>query len=84
VELRTNPDRVRQVETAAPAAPEPTPAPAPKRTHTVQFGDTLEKIAEKYYHDPKQWIRIYTANSAKLRESGGAINPGMELAIPEQ
>lgn len=83
-ELRTNPDRVRNVESATPAPASPAPAAPPaKRMHVVEFGDTLEKIAQKYYGDRTQWVRIYTANSAKLT-NGGALSAGMELEIPEK
>jgi nucleoid-associated protein YgaU len=77
-ELRTTPERVRSAE----STPLATPAPKPARKHIVQFGDTLEKIAEKYYGDPKGWVRIYTANNAKLRDAQ-ALSPGTELEIPE-
>ncbi len=76
-ELRTNLERLRNTETA------PAPAAAPAtRKHVVQAGDTLEKIAQKYYGDSKRWIKIYTANNDLLRD-GRPLKAGMELEIPE-
>lgn len=58
------------------------PAPGPSRasaTYTVQAGDTLMKIAEKYYGDKRQWTLIRDANKG--------INPnrivaGQVLTLP--
>jgi nucleoid-associated protein YgaU len=74
-ELRTNPDRLRA---SGPIAAEPA---TPPRTYVVQDGDTLEKIAEKQYGDPKRWVKIYTANNEVLRD-GRPLKAGMELQIP--
>jgi LysM repeat protein len=82
-ELRTNPERVRAAETAPAPTPPPAPPAAPTRTHVVQSGDTLEKIAEKYYGDAKRWVRIYTVNNDLLRD-GRPLKAGMELEIPEK
>lgn len=83
-ELRTNPERLRAAaekraatETAAPAAPT-----SAVRIHVVVAGDTLEKIAKKYYGDPGKWNTIYFANNAQL-SGGRPLKPGMELEIPE-
>lgn len=77
-ELRTSPERLRAAETAPVAAP----PPAPTRTHTVQAGDTLEKIAQRYYGAPNQWHRIYDANAAQLG-NGRPLTAGMQLHVPE-
>ena len=84
-ELRTNAERRRALQsppTPAPAAPETPAAPHP-RTHVVQPGDTLEKIANKYYGNPDRWRAIYAANNAFL-SGGRPLKPGMELEIPEE
>lgn len=59
-------------------------APAPKggRMHVVEAGDTLERIAQKYYGTAEKWNRIYAANQAQLG-SGRPLTTGMELVIPE-
>jgi LysM repeat protein len=65
----------------------PTPAVPPAapavRTYTVQPGDTLEKIATKFYGAANEWGKIYAANSEALSATSG-IKPGMELKIPEK
>lgn len=78
-ELRTNAERIRV--TPPPAASSPADGPI-RRVHVVQQGDTLEKIARKYYGAPERWSRIYAANNDLLRD-GRPLKPGMELEIPE-
>jgi len=90
-ELHTSLARLRAVsETgrapAASAAPPPVAPPAPAlrstpHTYVVQPGDTLEKIAQKYYGAPDRWQKIYLANNALL---GGnrPLQAGMELELP--
>ena len=48
-------------------------------THTVQKGETLWKIAEKYYKDGKSYTKIMEIN--KLRNT--TINVGQVLVIPQ-
>ena len=64
------------------ASPEPSAAPV-ARTYTVQRGDTLEKIATRFYGAADQWNKIYAANAEALATSQG-LKPGMELQIPEK
>ncbi len=45
--------------------------------YTVEDGDTLFKIAEKFYCDRAQWKSIYTANPEVI-----VLVPGTELLIP--
>jgi nucleoid-associated protein YgaU len=84
-ELRTSPERLRAADEPTKAAPNAASSassgPAP-RIHVVQFGDTLEQIAKKYYGNPARWQRIYLANNALL-SGGRPLKPGMELEIPE-
>ncbi|HVS53153.1 MAG TPA: LysM peptidoglycan-binding domain-containing protein [Opitutaceae bacterium] len=79
-ELRTNPERLRASEKTASMPPSP-PAEDEPRTHVVQLGDTLEKIAKRYYGDPQRWTKIYAANNDLLRD-GRPLKPGMKLQIP--
>lgn len=79
-ELRTSPDRLRALEPAPPATA--APAAAASRTHVVEAGDTLEKIAQRYYGQPGQWHRIYEANAAVLG-NGQPLAIGMRLNVPE-
>lgn len=55
--------------------------PTPNRTHQVQVGDTLDRIAGRYYGDPTQWRAIAGANGI-----GDPLDlkPGRVLAIPER
>lgn len=58
-----------------------TPATVPKkRYHTVVTGDTLPKLAEKYYGDSSQWRKIYDANKDKIIR--GQLIPGTVIEIP--
>ena len=58
------------------------PTHAENRTHTVQSGDTLWKIAEEMYGDGSRYMKIFSANSSLL-EHPDQIFPGQELTIPK-
>ena len=64
----------------APAEPE-AEAPPPEQTHTVESGDTLSAIAERYYGDANQWSTIFEANRDQL-DNPDLIQPGQVLRIP--
>ena len=65
-----------------PAAPaEPAPAAPAEQTYTVESGDSLWAIAERYYGDGSQWSRIYEANRDQL-DNPDVIQPGQVLRIP--
>ncbi len=51
-------------------------------THTVQAGDTLYHIAEKYYDDPSEWTTILEANEDTIEDEGSLIR-GQVLIIPK-
>jgi nucleoid-associated protein YgaU len=56
--------------------------PAPEaRYHTVEKGDWLSKIAEKYYGDPMKYEAIFEANKPMLKDPD-EIYPGQVLRIP--
>jgi nucleoid-associated protein YgaU len=84
-ELRTSAERLRAAaEKSAPAESAPASAPsAGPRLHVVEVGDTLEKLAKKYYGDPGKWNLIYFANNAQL-SGGRPLKVGMEIEIPEK
>ncbi|MBA2494334.1 MAG: LysM peptidoglycan-binding domain-containing protein [Acidobacteria bacterium] len=48
-------------------------------TYTVQSGDTLSKIGQRY---GVGWQKIYEANRDKL-DDPDKIQPGQELTIPQ-
>lgn len=54
---------------------------ATQEIYTVQSGDTLSKIAEEYYGDAAQYMRIFNANRDKLNDPN-MIKPGQQLTIP--
>ena len=51
------------------------------QTYTVQAGDTLSKIAERFYGKAADWKKIHEANKAKI-PNPDLIHPGDELTIP--
>jgi nucleoid-associated protein YgaU len=64
-----------------PALSSTASAASPGRTYTVQKGDTLYRIAEKFYGDGSRWKDIHQANRALIPEAR-LLRPGMELVIP--
>ena len=60
-------------------------APKPQgvaRTYTVVAGDSLSKIAKKFYGNPNEWRRIHEANKDVVKNPD-LIPPGQVLQIPE-
>lgn len=58
------------------------PEPEEVRTYTVEEGDTLWDISERFYGSGNEWRRIYEANRDRI-EDPDVIQPGWELTIPE-
>ncbi len=56
--------------------------PAPKKTvyHTVEKGDTLNSISQKYYGTSDRWQDIYNANKNKIERGIPVV--GTQLVIP--
>ena len=50
-------------------------------THTVEAGDTLYRIAEKYYDNPGEWTKILEANEDTIEDEGSLIK-GQVIIIP--
>ncbi len=61
----------------APAAPDATT----EANYTVVEGDSLSKIAQRFYGDAKEWRRIFEANKDQI-ENPDLIHPGQVLRIP--
>ena len=66
-------------------APEPAAdeelAPAGGQTYVVRKGDTLYKLARRFYNDEARWRDIWEANRASLG-SPDKLSIGMKLVIP--
>ncbi|WP_207782221.1 LysM peptidoglycan-binding domain-containing protein [Phytoactinopolyspora limicola] len=68
-----------------PRSPDPDPellGKEPRRRHTVAKGDTLSKIAAKFYGDAHQWRSIYAANRDVIGPDPDVIRVGQKLTIP--
>jgi len=59
--------------TSAPSAAE--------QTYTVVSGDTLSKIAKKFYGSANAWDTIFQANKDQIKNPD-MIHPGQVLKIP--
>src|SRR5262249_38046218 len=70
----------------APSGATPSPSPSaaapPPRTYTVVAGDSLSKIAKRFFGDANQWKRIFEANRDTIKNPD-VIHPGQVLKIPE-
>ncbi|SDH79813.1 LysM domain-containing protein [Aneurinibacillus thermoaerophilus] len=53
-----------------------------KIIHVVVKGETLRKIAQKYYKDPDEFEKIYQENKAVIGNNPNKIKEGMKLVIP--
>ena len=56
-------------------------APLNMEKYTVQKGDTLQKISQKFYGTSKKWAKIYEANKDILK-GPNKIYPGQVINIP--
>lgn len=72
---------LRQYEPDAAFGPQnPTSGtPRPQRVHRVQSGETLDRIAARYYGDATRWRRLASANGIADPLS---LRPGSLLTIP--
>ncbi|WP_433628517.1 LysM peptidoglycan-binding domain-containing protein [Nocardia sp. CA-120079] len=66
-------------QAVAPAAEEVAPPPPAAQTYTVEPGDTLWAIAERFYGDGNRYQEIADASGI---DNPDAINPGQVLTIP--
>jgi LysM repeat protein len=65
---------------AAPSTPVVDRAPGGSK-YVVKSGDTLSKIAHRFYGDENEYMHIFDANRDTLRDPS-EIRPGQELTIP--
>ena len=76
---------VNAIEVAKKEAPVPAPEPekvSAERFYEVVSGDTLGKIAQKYYGKASAYMKIFEANKDILTNPD-LIKPGQKLRIPE-
>jgi nucleoid-associated protein YgaU len=72
----------RPADTSSPTnAPVRATQVAESRIHTVAEGETLTRIARRYYGNSERWADIYDANRASL-PNPAALKIGMKLRIP--
>jgi len=55
--------------------------PAPTESYTVVSGDTLGKIAKHFYGNAGDYMKIFNANTDKLKNPD-LIQPGQVLKVP--
>ena len=55
--------------------------PAGGSTYTVQKGDTLYKLARRFYNDQARWHDIWSANRAQIPDPN-LLRVGTQLIIP--
>ena len=78
--------RAGRAASSAPAAVEPgAGASGTGETYVVQPGDTLSKIARKYYGQEwaTSWQRIFEANRDVIGDDPARLKVGMALEIPK-
>lgn len=72
---------------AQPGSPQPQGTNAPKpqapsqRDYVIQSGDSLSKIAQRFYGNANDWQKIYQANKDKIKDPN-LIHPGQKIIIP--
>nr|HPK73125.1 LysM peptidoglycan-binding domain-containing protein [Vicinamibacterales bacterium] len=54
----------------------------PDTMYTVVAGDSLSKIAKRYYGDANQYMKIFEANKDQLKDPN-LIKVGQTLRIPD-
>ena len=54
--------------------------PSPNRTHQIQAGETLDRIAARYFGDPTRWRTLAAANGIADPLD---LKPGRIISIPE-
>lgn len=54
---------------------------AAQRTYVVQSGDSLSKIAQRFYGNATEWPKIHEANRDQIKDPD-LIYPGQKLIIP--
>jgi nucleoid-associated protein YgaU len=69
------------VESGSSSTAPEAPAPAGEQSYTVVKGDSLSKIAKRFYGDAQQWRKIFEANKDQIKNPD-LIYPGQTFRIP--
>ena len=77
--LAGNVQGVEKVDASGLQAP---PQEKPVQFYVIQSGDTLSKIAKRFYGDASAYPRIFEANREVI-EDPDKIYPGQKIRIPE-
>ena len=78
-------DGIQSTNAVAPAqqaTPAAQPTAKPMRTHTVESGDTLSKIAKETLGDANAYMKIFNLNTPMLKDPDD-IYPGQVLILPD-
>jgi nucleoid-associated protein YgaU len=82
-DIKIRPSTMKDPTAAPGAAPRQTSAPAASMTtYTVQSGDTLSAIANKFLGNANDYMEIFNANRDQLTDPD-KIKPGQVLKIPQ-
>jgi nucleoid-associated protein YgaU len=79
--LAGNVHGVSRVDVASLRVPPPTPVEEKVEYYVIEKGDTLSKIAKRYYGDANKYPVIFTANREVIRDPN-LIFPGQKIRIP--
>ncbi len=69
--------KTQKVQTPPPSMK----APEAVKEYTIERGDTLSKIAKKFYGNAGDWKKIYEANKTTIKNPD-LIYPGEKIIIP--
>ena len=58
------------------------PLPKKQKHYTIQKGDTLQKVSQKFYGTTKKWKFLYEVNKDVLK-SADKVYPGARIKIPD-
>ncbi len=81
LEPETEEPEVSEPKAEEGQAPEPETEEPEARIHVVEKGDSLWRIAEKFYGDGTRWNEIYQANKDRIKDPK-VIRRGQKLRIP--
>lgn len=81
---KSRPDfsNVQSGSSSAPSRPKTAGAGGGPKTYVVEKGDSLSRIAQRFYGNAQDWRRIFDANRDQIPDPD-LIHPGQELRIPD-